>query len=331
MEALVDTTILSWNIRGALNNNAKRHMKELIRKHKPSFLAILETHVLFARLATFWSNIGCIPVYIVEASGHSGGIWLHKHAADVTTTTISDINQYSITFTINRGNATTTCTCVYASPNPTLRLPFWNYLSHLSQTITGPWMLIGDFNETILPSDQRGGIYNHFRATLFSNFMSHNNLLDLTTTGGKFTWHRNHNGLRILSKKLDRAIANIKCRLSFPEAFVEVLCRLHSDHHPLLLRFGGLPLARGHRPFRFEAAWIDHADYADLVNSSWDSSNHNITAALDKVKKNSINFNKEVFGNIFQRNKHIENRLKGIQSYLERVDSKRHTIIEKEL
>lgn len=72
MEALADTTILSWNIRGALNSNAKRHMKELIRKHKPSFLAILETHVLFARLATFWSNIGYIPVYIVEASGHSG-------------------------------------------------------------------------------------------------------------------------------------------------------------------------------------------------------------------------------------------------------------------
>lgn len=112
MEALADTTILSWNIRGALNSNVKRHMKELIRKYKPSFLAILETHVLFARLATFWSNIGYIPVYIVEASGHSGGIWLLKHATDVTTTTILDINQYSITFTINRGNATTTCTCV---------------------------------------------------------------------------------------------------------------------------------------------------------------------------------------------------------------------------
>jgi hypothetical protein len=254
MEALADTTFLSWNIRGALNSNAKRHVKELIRKHRPSFLAILETHVPFARLTTFWSNIGYLPIHIEEATGHSGGIWLLKHAADATSTTISDVNHYSITFTISRGNATTTCTCVYASPNPTLRTQFWSYLSNLSQTIIGPWMLIGDFNETLLPSDQRGGVYNHSRTTLFSNFMSNCNLLDLTTTGGKFTWHRNHNGLRILSKKLDRAIANINWRLSFPEAFVEVLCRLHSDHNPLLLRFGGLPLARGPRPFRFEAA-----------------------------------------------------------------------------
>jgi hypothetical protein len=50
-------------------------------------------------------------------------------------------------------------------------------------------------------------------------------------------------------KKLDRGIANVEWRLSFPEAFVEVLCRLHSDHNPILLHFGGLPLARGPRPF----------------------------------------------------------------------------------
>jgi len=117
--------------------------------------------------------------------------------------------------------------------------------------------------------------------------------------------------------------------MTFPEAFVEVLCRFHSDHNPLLLRFGGLPLARGLRPFRFEAAWIDHHDYGALVKNSWHFPN--ITASLNNVKENSIIFNKEVFGNIFQRKKHIENRLKGIQNYLERVDSARHSLLEKEL
>jgi hypothetical protein len=38
-----------------------------------------------------------------------------------------------------------------------------------------------------------------------------------------------------------------------------------------------------------------------------------------------------VFGNIFKRKKHIESRLKGVQNYLERVDSSRHTLLEKEL
>ena len=78
--------------------------------------------------------------------------------------------------------------------------------------------------------------------------MDNCNLLDLSTTGGRFTWHRNHNGICILSEKLDRSLANVDWRITFPEAFVKVLCRLHYDHNPLLLRFGGLPLARGQDP-----------------------------------------------------------------------------------
>jgi len=248
---VLDTSILSWNIRGTQNSNGKRQLKDMIRKHRPSFLATLETHVPYARLSTFWTNIGYTPEHIIEANGHSGGIWLLKHTAAATTTSITDYNQYSITFTISLGGANTTCTCVYASPNPTLRTTFWNYLSNLNHAIIGPWMLIGDFNDTLLPSEQRGGLFNRSRASQFSNFMHECNLLDLTTTGGRFTWHRNHNGLHILSKKLDRGIANINWRLSFPEAFVEVLCKSHSDHNPLLLRFGGVHLARGPRLFSF--------------------------------------------------------------------------------
>jgi hypothetical protein len=220
MEALLDVSILSWNIRGAQNNNARRHLKDLLRKYSPTYLAIYETHTPYSNLASFWNNNNYSPVHIVDANGHYGGIWLMIHTATNITSTVLDFNQYSITFTISRGNAITTCTCVYASPNATMRTNFWNYLSSTSNTITNPWMLIGDFNETLLPSDQRGGIFQHNRAALFSNFMDNSNLLDITTTGARYTWHHNFNGLRILSKKLDCGIANVEWRMHFPEAFV---------------------------------------------------------------------------------------------------------------
>lgn len=81
-------------------------------------------------------------------------------------------------------------------------------------------------------------------------------MLDLPTTGGRFTWHRTCRGERYVAKKLDRGMANMAWRLNFPKAFVEVLCRSRSDHNPILLRCGGLPQAVGTRSFRFEAAWI---------------------------------------------------------------------------
>lgn len=71
-----------------------------------------------------------------------------------------------------------------------------------------------------------------------------------------------------MAKKLDRALANLQWRLGFPEAFVEVLCRLHSNHNPLLLRLGGIPQPRGPKRFRFEAAWIMHKDYQEVVHSA---------------------------------------------------------------
>jgi len=223
-----------------------------------------------------------------------------------------------------------TCTCVYASPNHTMCPNFWSYLTAISN-ITSAWMLIDDFNETLILSDQRGGIFHHNRVVLFTNFMDNCSLLNLTTTGSRFTWHRNHNGIRILSKKLDRSLANVDWRITFPEAFVKVLSKLHFDHNPFLLRFVGLPLARGPKPFCFKAAWIDHNDYADLVKQSLNSFNNNTITALQNVRDKSIIFNKEVFGSIFKRKKHVENRLKGVQNYLERVDSVRHTLLEKEL
>lgn len=119
-------------------------------------------------------------------------------------------------------------------------------------------MFISDFNETLLPSNQWGGIFNNSRAAIFANLMDNCNLLDLITTDDRYTWQQNNNSHYIVSKKLDRGLANVDWRLSFLEAFVEVLCRLHSDHNHILLHFVGLPLARGPRPFRFEASWIDH-------------------------------------------------------------------------
>ena len=301
MDALLDISILSWNIRGAHNRNSRRHMKDLIRKHNPTFLAINETHVPFAKLFYFFTNNGFKPIQIVEAQGHYRGIWLLQNVAATSTSTVIDFNNFSITFNIQRGDSNTFCTCIYASPNPTLHPNLWNHLTTINQHINSPWMLIGDFDETLFPSDQRGGIFNRNRAITFSTFLDNCNLLNLTTIGGSFTWHCNNNGLCILSKKLDRGLANVAWRLAFPEAFVEVLCRLHSDHNPLLLRFGGLPINRGIRPFRFEATWIDHEDYADLVDRAWRSSNHNITSALGKVRDQSIIFNLAVFGNIFRR------------------------------
>lgn len=51
-------SMLSWNIWEANNKRARRYVMDLIRKFSPTFLVIMETHVVYAKLASFWERAG---------------------------------------------------------------------------------------------------------------------------------------------------------------------------------------------------------------------------------------------------------------------------------
>jgi hypothetical protein len=85
------------------------------------------------------------------------------------------------------------------------------------------------------------------------------------------------------------------------------------------------------RPFRFQAAWFTHSEYPALVKDSWARDRRGIVQCLQNVTKDSIIFNKEVFGNIFARKKELEARLRGIQRALEDIDSARLMRLQREL
>lgn len=221
-----------WNIRGASNDTAKRHIKDLIRKHRPTIIFIMETHIPFDKVKNFWQRVGNLHIHVVEAQGHSGGIWVLIQIGHNLNINVWEYSNHSISLDIKVGSQNWICIAVYASPNSTIRDTFWSHLCNLSPNIQSSWLLMGDWNEILLPSEQKGCIFSHSRSIAFRRVLDVSGLLDLNTSGGKFTWHRKQ-GYKQMAKKLDRGLANLQWRLAFPEAFIEVLCRLHSDHNPL--------------------------------------------------------------------------------------------------
>jgi hypothetical protein len=125
------------------------------------------------------------------------------------------------------------------------------------------------------------------------------NLIDLGYQGQHFTWHRHIHGFCYLVKRLDKVIASVKWKNDLSNAYVEHLCRLHSNHNLILLRRGRLPYRLRERPFRFEAAWTAHNEYRDMVSTTWSKSKNNAMHGLNEVCRDSINFNKNTFKNIF--------------------------------
>jgi hypothetical protein len=245
-----EVTVLSWNVWGAANKKAQRHLMDVIRKHSPTFLIIMETHTNFQKTKQFWNKSGYVSVQCVDARGQAGGIWLLKQNESNITANIFEVYMDTITIRLSLGTDVWFLTGIYASPTYTSRIELWNHIIELRRDIVDPWLLMGDFNDIILPSEQKGGTFSHSQAGALLNVYDKCNLMDIKTTGGIFTWNRPCPRNRMVFRKLDRAIADVPWCMAFPDAYVEVLCKFHSDHNPLLLRCG-LPLTNhGPRPFR---------------------------------------------------------------------------------
>lgn len=78
---------------------------------------------------------------------------------------------------------------VYNYPRPTLQDHVWNDLLHVSPCTNCPWLVVGDFNSILHPSERVGGrIANWSRIDKFRSVLANAHLEDLRFYGSAFTW-----------------------------------------------------------------------------------------------------------------------------------------------
>ncbi|KAH1206348.1 hypothetical protein GmHk_16G046829 [Glycine max] len=82
-------------------------------------------------------------------------------------------------------------------------------------------------------------------------------------------------------------------------------CTNMGKNHPELSTF--YSNLRAHK--RSRGSWTTHPSYDDLVTTTWNHALANALYKLGQVKTQSELFNKEAFGNIFRRKRHLETRI----------------------
>ncbi|XP_062021310.1 uncharacterized protein LOC133737845 [Rosa rugosa] len=252
---------------------------------------------------------------IGDATGFSGGLWLLWDERQVKLEVV-DSNFQSITSLVTESSHKQWFfTAVYASPDHVLREELWSYLDNFNSHCTISWLIAGDFNELISDADKQGG-----RAVLgggsFANWVDRNLMIDMGYIGADFTWKANRNGEEIL-ERLDRGLCNISWRHEFPDAFVEHVARLKSDHCPIFLSLSRAQTPSPTlKPFRFEAMWLNHSEFGDFVRQNWSMEELSISNKLDLFTGAVKKWNVEVFGNIFGKKRRLIARLAGIQKAL---------------
>lgn len=84
-----------------------------------------------------------------------------------------------------------------------------------------------------------------------------------------FTLYNKRKGLARVQERLDRVLANSDWCILFPDAMVQHLPRLHSDHCPILLCCEpDLVMDRSQRPLRFQSMWFSHEGFLPMVTAA---------------------------------------------------------------
>uniref|UniRef100_A0A1J3D4G4 Uncharacterized protein n=1 Tax=Noccaea caerulescens TaxID=107243 RepID=A0A1J3D4G4_NOCCA len=147
--------------------------------------------------------------------------------------------------------------------------------------------------------------------------MNEQAFIDMVFSGSRFTWKRGRVERNFVAKRLDRVLCNAHARLKWQEAVVKHLPYLSSDHVPLYVQLDpGLVGDPKRRPFRFEAAWLKHPGFKELLANSWNGEMET-PRALESLKEKLRKWNREVFGDIQRRKEGLLTEIKSVQDILE--------------
>nr|XP_043616235.1 uncharacterized protein LOC122588172 [Erigeron canadensis] len=260
---------LSINIRRFGGNGKCGWIKGIKNKEGIIFISFQETQcsgLSEAYFRSFWGSQD-MEWDIVEPTGRSGGlacVWDPGVFTKISSFKHSNFLLIKGKFK-GRGDVVNVIN-VYAPQRLRDKKSLWEKLLELRNADGDLWLFMGDFNAVRIPEDRLGSIFNPVCARAFNNFICEANLHEYEMKGGRFTFFKEENGIRKLSK-IDRVLVGNEFFDKWPMACLRVLPRLFSDHCPLLLAFKEVDF--GPKPFRVYNSWLDRNDYVEVVSKAW--------------------------------------------------------------
>ncbi|XP_061348947.1 uncharacterized protein LOC133294307 [Gastrolobium bilobum] len=266
----------------------------MVRRHKIEVAAILEPRVSGSKAKQIIKKLGFNNSIVEDAHGFTGGLWLLWNNDRCQVQALKQTHQFIHVRVTLADHQAFLYTVIYASPREEIRKRLWDDLLQLSEDISVPWLIAGDFNEIAFPSEKRGGSpIDTSRCNKFSSLLTDIKMIDLEGIGQ-----------------------------------VQVLPRINSDHNPILITLEPSKVDGVERPFRFHSFWLDHQFFNNFIKENWRQDQRTVDSLRDftpLIKQ----WNKDVFGNIHHKKNMLIGRLEGIQraiseqnkSHLEKIEA----------
>lgn len=168
---------------------------------------------------------------------------------------------------MNTDDSTFSFTNVYAPTASADKPAFLAELVEIAHSLTGGWVLIGDFNLTRDAVDKNTPSFNQGEAHMFNDCINSLELLEIPLLDRAYTWSSKRESHTLV--RLDRCLINLQWDELFPNTSLSSLTRFASDHVPLLLT-AATTVPKG-SCFRFENAWLHHATFRGIMEEALQS------------------------------------------------------------
>ncbi|XP_048613516.1 uncharacterized protein LOC125587312 [Brassica napus] len=214
------------------NTPTVRHLQELLGQHHPELLFLSETKNRRRYIEGLVEKFGFSNLKTVEPVGKGGGLavmWKESCKVEVL-----QASRRVIDLKIQWQDKMFFLTCVYGEPIKGKRGDVWERITRIGTTRNGAWVMTGDFNELIDPSEKIGGAARSAEEGKDFRKMLHAcGLWNIKHVGYQFSWAGTRNNENVQCR-LDRIVANQAWLDMFPQASATYLQKVCSDHSPVM-------------------------------------------------------------------------------------------------
>ncbi|KAL9665044.1 hypothetical protein QQ045_020453 [Rhodiola kirilowii] len=253
------------------NTESQYYLKGILNSHSIIMLAILEPKINGDRISNIARFLGFSN--FMEGADINNHVWLFWKDDVVVSHPIWDKQFLTVeVHNLNDGESMA-CTFIYASCDKNERQSLFDDLVEYSESISGPWIIAGDFNVISKWDEKRGGnLDDDGSMDAINQFHMDACVSDVGFKGNPFTWSNNHRGETRVWERLDHVICNDQAFCKFPHMQVQHLARVKSDHCPLLIDLE-VKERKGFF-FHYLKIWEDHPGFYDVVEEClvWDFS-----------------------------------------------------------
>ncbi|XP_050259924.1 uncharacterized protein LOC126704995 [Quercus robur] len=209
--------------------------------------------------------------------------------------------------------------CVYGPPSRAKRKKFWVKVEDLAKYFSGPWAVMGDFNNIKGSKEKKGGRHvGESSVNSLRDFINNMGAIDLDFIGPFFTWSNRREGLTNIRQRLDQCLCDQEWQTLFPKAGIRHLVNANFDHNPILLdtHMENTYLLK---PFRFEAMWTKDESSKEVIESAWQTrvdgpQSLKLAKKLEATRRDLKRWNKSCFGSSREKIKELEQKIAQIQS-----------------